>query len=93
MPILEDKKNDDWYNAKFNQIQLLDERAKLTPACKYFGQFDYRFINKDDQIIGIPLSDTPNWLVNTDNRTLEWPMGNKKDEVVKFNFSKTKSRF
>jgi hypothetical protein len=93
LPILEDKKNDDWFHAKFKQLQLLDNRAQRNLSCKYKGQHDYKFINQDNKIIGIPLSDKNNWIVNTDNRTLEWPMGNNPQEITKFNLLRSKVAF
>lgn len=93
LPIVSDKENKEWYGAKFKQIQLLDDRSPQTPACKYFGQFDYRFIGSNGKIIGIPLTEKRDWIVNTDNRTLEWPMGNILDELIKFYLLRSKVAF
>jgi hypothetical protein len=93
LDITKDKENETWFNAEFKQLQLLDERANNASNCDYFGQYDYKFIFKDGRIIGVPLSGKPDWIVNTDNRTLEWPTGADESKVVKFHLVRAKAGF
>ena len=83
LPLLEDKDNEKWYNTKFEQIQLLDARANKKLDCGFMGQYDWRFENRDDKIVGTPLSTTSTWIANTDNRTSEWPLGSNPKKKIK----------
>lgn len=93
LPALEDATNDEWYKAKFKQIRLLDKAAKLKPDCEYVGQVDYQFKAVKGEIIGTPRSTKPDWIVNTDNRTLEWPWGSDPNKTVKFTLVRSKIPF
>lgn len=87
---VKDEKNPNWFQAKFYQLQLLNERANPQLRCHYHGLNDYRFINEDNKIVGTRLTDKPNWLVNSDNRTIQFPLGAEPDKLTKFFLLRTK---
>lgn len=93
---LDDKENDKWYKAKFTQLQLQGTRAQKAPACVYEGQYDYlfQFDGKDkSKIVGIPLSTRGKWIMNTINKSLEWPSGLNPKDLVKFYLVRSKVQF
>lgn len=93
LPAVEDKTNDNWYQAKFKQLQLLDMQAVPAKLCDYKGQLDYKFVKKDSDVEGIPLTNKPNWIVNSDNRVLEWAWGSDPKKLVKFALVRSKVAF
>jgi len=68
LPIVEDSKNQKWYDAKFTQLQLLDARANKDIICSYIGQVDYRFDVINNKIVGTPLSTKTRWIANTEKK-------------------------
>lgn len=96
LPTLEavkNKNNPNWFNAHFIQMQLLDDRVNQVPLCKYMGQYDFRYESDGDKILVTRLSDRPDWIVNSDNRTLEWPWGSDPNKKVKFTLVRSKAYF
>ncbi|HXW52831.1 MAG TPA: hypothetical protein VEL47_01870, partial [Myxococcota bacterium] len=47
----------------------------------------------ENQIIGIPISKKPHWIMNTINRTLEWPVAGHPEKIVKFDLVRAKVQF
>lgn len=93
VPIL-NKDNDTWYKAKFEQFQFLDKHANNTPNCGYFGQYDYRFDTLgDEKIIITRLSDSTDWISNSDNRTIKWAIQIDPGKMIKFNLMRSKIYF
>lgn len=92
--ILKDPNNKQWFNASFFQLQLLnDYLADADLTCDYQGQFDYKYkFDEEKKVVGTPLTGSSNWIVNSDNRALEWP-GSSKDDLVKFNLLRAKVYF
>jgi hypothetical protein len=93
LPLISDPKNEDWYKVRFKQLQLLNGKATDYSDCSYLGQFDYRFVNINGKIVGLPLSAQTDWIMNSDNRTLEWPLGTDFSKLVKFNLVRAKAGF
>lgn len=87
------KANPNWFGAKFKQFQLLNERALPSPHCSYFGGYDTREESSANETIATRLSKTPDWLVNTDNRSLSWFWGSDPSKTVKFYLVRTKVYF
>lgn len=87
------KPNPNWFGAKFKQFQILNDRALPSPRCSYFGGYDAREESSADHVIARRLSKTPDWLVNTDNRTLNWSWGSDPSKTVKFYLVRTKVYF
>lgn len=85
--------NKNWYQAKFHQFQLLNERAQQWPRCNYIGGYDARYEAIADQVITTRLSKTTDWIVNTDNRNLGWTWGSDPSKVVKFYLVRSKAYF
>lgn len=85
--------NKNWYQAKFHQFQLLNERAQLWPRCNYIGGYDARYEAIADKVITTRLSKTTDWIVNTDNRNLGWTWGSDPSKVVKFYLVRSKAYF
>lgn len=98
LDLLESLKNPDnknLFSADFVQLQLLDTKANDL-SCPYEGQLDYEYVfDKDDKskIIGSPLSNTSSWIMNTINKTLEWPVENQPEKLVKFYLVRSKVQF
>jgi hypothetical protein len=92
LPLTSDKENK-WYGTEFTQLQLQEYKANDKQNCGYFGQLDYRFESKNNTIIGTPLTAKPNWIVNTDNRTPEWPLGSDPQKLTKFSLGRSKIVF
>lgn len=90
---LSDKKNPNWFQAKILQMQLLNFKASTALTCSYNGQVDTRIESKDGQLVITKLTDKPDWIVNTDNRTLEWSWGSNPDKKVKFSLVRSKAYF
>lgn len=93
---LTDKENSKWFGAKFAQMQLQDDRAQIAPTCQYLGQFDYlyQFDRHDkNKIIGIPLNNRSKWIMNTINKTLQWPSGLNPKDLIKFYLVRSKIQF
>lgn len=93
---LKDENNEEWYNVKFAQLQLLDNAANPELKCDYLGQIDYSYDydpNSKNLIIGKNLSNKPNWIVNTVNKTLEWPSGLNPDNYISFILNRLKAMF
>ncbi len=90
-----DPSNEAWYNAKFKQLELLDKKANKDPNfdCNYEGNFDYSFDMKGKDIVSNNVSSTPDWIANSDNRTLEFPFGSNPDKLVKFSLVRSKIIF
>lgn len=86
-------KDSPWYQAKFTQMQLLDYKANDSMLCPYNGQVDTRIESIDGNIVITKLSDKPDWIVNTDNRTLEWSWGSNASKKVKFSLVRSKAYF
>lgn len=94
IPAIEDPSNDEWYKSRFQQIQLLDNTARETPNCPYVGELDYQYIKNDEgEIKGTPISTKPDWIVNSDNRTLEWPWGTDENKLASFTLVRSKVAF
>jgi hypothetical protein len=90
------KDNINWFGAKFIQLQLLNEHSKSPLRCAYEGQFDYLYTldpNKAGFIIGDPLTDRPNWIMNSINKTLQWTVGDFPKKLVKFYLLRSKVQF
>jgi hypothetical protein len=90
MPAISDPTNKNWYNAQFIQMQFLDQQAEAGPKCFYRGQYDYLYQSKDNKVIATRLTDDPNWIYNTDNKTLEWKWGSDLSKTVKFSLLRSK---
>lgn len=90
---IKNKDNANWYGAKFVQMQLLGNRANENGTCPYSGVEDYRVEEKDGQVVLTRLSEKPDWIVNTDNRTLEWKLGSDTTKTVKFYLVRSKAYF
>lgn len=93
---LADKDNPNWYSAKFAQMQIGRRWANNDLKCPYEGQYDYLYeIDKADptKIAGIPLTKQPSWIMNTINRTLEWPVPAQEGKIVKFDLVRAKIQF
>lgn len=91
--VLRDKNNSNWYNAKFIQMQLLDDRANDVPKCPYIGREDTLIESKDGKITITKLTKEPDWIVNTENRTLDWAWGSRPDKKIKFYLVRSKVSF
>lgn len=90
---VKDPNNETWFNANFKQIQLNNIKVNPSLNCKYQGNFDYAFRVKGDDILSITASDKTDWISNSDNRTLEFPMGNMPGQVIKFSLVRSKVIF
>lgn len=94
---LKDKENENWFGAKFRQLQLQEDRALARgPVCQYEGQNDYLYEweNADKKkIIGIPLNRRGKWIMNTINKALEWPSGLNPKDLIKFYLVRSKVQF
>lgn len=91
---IKDKTNDKWFNAKFIQLQFVDGlKAKANLSCPYQGQYDYKYEIKKDKAVATPVSKTPNWIVNSDNRIIESVFGTDKNKLTKFYLLRSKIVF
>lgn len=90
---VKDPNNQNWYQANFKQLQLKDIRVNPDVSCKYEGNYDYAFSVKGDDILSITASNKTDWISNSDNRTLEFPMGNIPGQVIKFSLVRSKIIF
>lgn len=91
---VKDSSNSKWFKAQFTQLQLLGNRAVPSIECDYGGgQYDYKFEIKGQKIIGTPLSEKPNWIVNSDNQTIEFPWGSDSSKGAKFSLLRSKVAF
>jgi hypothetical protein len=96
-PALTDPENSKWYGAKFTQLQLQKDKARKGPLCKYLGHFDYLYQFDGPgktKIVGIPIGDKRSkWIMNTINKTLEWPSGLNPKDLIKFYLVRSKVQF
>lgn len=90
---VKDENNPRWYQAKFKQMQLLDYRANPSPDCIFFGQHDFRTIPEGDKLARIKLTEKPDWIINTDNRTIQFPWGSDPNKLIKFFLVRLKVAF
>jgi hypothetical protein len=93
---LVNKDNPQWFQAKFIQMQLLDEHSSSYLRCAYEGQYDYLYefdSAKPGNIIGIPLTQKPSWIMNSINKTLERFVGGFPKNLVKFYLLRSKVQF
>src|SRR5690606_31036639 len=88
-----DPANSNWYQSKFNQLLLVNEKAMEEPACGYRGQTDFRMIPKDGSFQRISLPGKPNWIQNTDNRAIESPWETDPTKLIKFALPRSKVVF
>lgn len=88
-----DGDNNNWYGAKFSQLQLLKSKAEEAISCDYVGQYDYSYTSGKGQILVNQLSNNTDWIVNTDNRTLTWTWGSDASKIVKFYLVRSKAYF
>jgi hypothetical protein len=88
-----DPNNPNWYQAKFNQLQILDGRAKPEPKCNFSGQYDYRNILVDSKMVRMKVTAKPSWVANSDNRTIEFNWGSDAHKTVKFFLLRSKAAF
>jgi hypothetical protein len=93
---IKDKDNENLFNAKFLQLQLLNKAAKRDLLCSYEGQYDYQYEfdqNDKRKIKGIPLTKSSNWIMNSINKTLEWTVENQPEKLIKFHLVRAKIQF
>lgn len=91
LPALYDKENPKWYNAKFLQMQFLDSRANEKPDCPYIGVEDSQIAIENGQTLMLRKSEKPDWIVNTDNRILEWKLGSDPTKKTRFYLVRSKA--
>jgi len=82
------EKGNKWYKTNFKQVQLLDYRANPSSTCPFQGRYDTRSEVKDGMVTSTPLSETPHWIVNTDNRNKVDHWQSDPTKIDKFNLGK-----
>jgi hypothetical protein len=92
---LKDPENQAWYGANILQMELLKASASDAPACKYHGQFDFKYVrNPATKAIDVtPLSTTRNWIFNSNNQTLTWPWQSDPNHTTSFYLVRSKVAF
>lgn len=90
---ISDPENENWYKARFLQMQLRDYDAKPGMRCFYQGTHDYRYEIKEDRLVATQLTTEPHWIANSDNRTLTWKWGSDPSKTVKFSLLRSKVMF
>jgi hypothetical protein len=90
---VKDKTNHRWYQADFKQFQLLDYRANTSPDCIFFGNYDFQTVPEGDMLARTRLTEKPDWIVNTDNRTIQFPWGSDSNKLIKFYLVRLKVAF
>lgn len=90
---VKDEENPTWFDAKFHQFQLLNDRANSEPKCAYHGQYDFRILPEEGKIVQWKISQKPSWITNSDNRAIEGTWGSDPSKIVKFFLSRSKITF
>lgn len=90
---IKDKDNEKWFNAKFTQLQFGDFLASPGIKCDYKGRYDYKYRIVNNKMVETKLSEKPDWIYNTDNRTIELPVGSDPNNTVKFFLLRSKVAF
>jgi len=95
VPALKNADNNTWYGANILQMELLNASATTAPACRYHGQFDWRYVRDPvtNAINATPLTTTRNWIFNSNNQTLEWPWPSDPSHRISFYLVRSKVAF
>lgn len=89
---ISDEKSE-WFQTKFTQFQLLDDKALPEPSCPFVGQHDFQSLPEDGKISRIRLSLNPDWITNSDNQAIESYLSSDPNQKVKFFLVRSKVAF
>lgn len=95
MESIKDIENTHWNQAKFLELQFLNDHANQDMICKYEGKYDNRFdfTQGKKSILGRSISKTPHWIMNSINTTLGWPFENDATKLIHFYLVRSKVQF